>query len=37
VSSMHDPQPLCFVLMPFGTKQDAGGGVIEFDAVYREV
>lgn len=28
-------RPLCFVLMPFGRKPDAGGRVIDFDAVYR--
>jgi MAP3K TRAFs-binding domain len=32
-----DLRPLCFVLMPFGTKRDLAGGVVEFDAVYREV
>jgi len=31
------PGPLCFVLMPFGKKTDAGGAVIDFDAVYREL
>ena len=30
-------QPLCFVLMPFGKKDDpAGGGPIDFDAIYQE-
>jgi hypothetical protein len=29
--------PLCFVLMPFGRKADAGGAVVDFDAVFREV
>jgi len=28
---------LCFVLMPFGQKQDTGGKIIDFDAVYREL
>ncbi len=28
-------KPLCFVLMPFGIKQDATGKSIDFDAVYR--
>lgn len=28
---------LCFVLMPFGRKQDARGKWIEFDAVYNEL
>jgi hypothetical protein len=31
------PGQLCFVLMPFGQKSDAGGTVIDFDAVYRDV
>jgi hypothetical protein len=30
-------QPLCFVLMPFGQKPDGAGGVVDFDAVYREI
>ncbi len=30
-------QSLCFVLMPFGRKPAAGGGVIDFDAVYEEL
>ncbi len=30
-------RPLCFVLMPFGKKPDAGGSVVDFDAVYREL
>jgi hypothetical protein len=29
--------PLCFVLMPFGKKPDAGGSIIDFDAVYSEL
>lgn len=29
--------PLCFVLMPFGTKADATGSRIDFDAVYRDL
>ncbi len=28
---------LCFVLMPFGKKPDASGGVIDFDSVYRDL
>ena len=28
---------LCFVLMPFGVKPDRGGGVIDFDAVFKEL
>ena len=31
------PRPLCFVLMPFGRKLDAGGLVIDFDGIYREL
>jgi hypothetical protein len=31
------PPPLCFVLMPFGTKKDAAGRVTNFDSVYRQV
>jgi hypothetical protein len=29
--------PLCFVLMPFGRKPGAGGAMIDFDAVYRDL
>ena len=29
--------PLCFVLMPFGKKQDIAGSVIDFDAVYFDL
>lgn len=31
------PQPLCFVLMPFGQKPDESGRVVDFDRVYREL
>jgi tetratricopeptide (TPR) repeat protein len=31
------PDPLCFVLMPFGRKSDATGTTIDFDVVYRDV
>jgi hypothetical protein len=31
------PDPLCFVLMPFGRKSDVSGATIDFDAVYREL
>lgn len=31
------PSPLCFVLMPFGTKPAAGGRTVDFDAVYRQI
>ena len=30
-------RPLSFVLMPFGQKPDAAGGVIDFDAVYEDL
>jgi hypothetical protein len=30
-------RPLCFVLMPFGTKPNLAGGVVDFDAVYKEL
>jgi hypothetical protein len=30
-------RPLCFVLMPFGTRKDPGGGPdIDFDAIYEQ-
>src|SRR5438067_8810140 len=29
--------PLCFVLMPFGTKPDSNGLLIDFDAVYQQL
>lgn len=29
--------PVCFVLMPFGTKRDAAGDQVDFDAVYAQV
>lgn len=32
-----DSRPLCFVLMPFGTKQDPVAGTVEFDEVYSQV
>jgi tetratricopeptide (TPR) repeat protein len=31
------PRPLCFVLMPFGTKDDPAGGQVHFDAVHEEI
>jgi hypothetical protein len=37
VDTSAAPPPLCFVLMPFGIKTDAGGRVTNFDAVYREI
>ncbi len=30
-------RPLCFVLMPFGRKQDGTGRLIDFDTVYRQI
>jgi len=30
-------KPLCFVLMPFGSKPDDQGRIIDFDAVYQKV
>ncbi len=29
-------KPLCFVIMPFGTKKNAEGHLIDFDTVYRD-
>jgi tetratricopeptide (TPR) repeat protein len=34
---VQEPQPLCFVAMPFGVKPDGAGGSIDFDAVYEEL
>lgn len=30
-------RPLCFVLMPFGTRPAPGGGILDFEALYREL
>ncbi|MGH8608360.1 MAG: TRAFs-binding domain-containing protein, partial [Gammaproteobacteria bacterium] len=30
-------KPLCFILMPFGTKPSSGGAMINFDAVSNEL
>ena len=30
-------RPLCFVLMPFGTKPDSSGALIDFDGVFSEL
>jgi hypothetical protein len=30
-------KPFCFVLMPFGSKKDEGGRVIDFDRIYLEI
>jgi tetratricopeptide (TPR) repeat protein len=29
--------PLCFVVMPFGKKPNIAGGMVDFDAVYKEL
>jgi MAP3K TRAFs-binding domain len=34
---VQEPQPLCFVAMPFGVKPDGAGGSVDFDAVYEEL
>src|SRR3954452_15156330 len=36
-SAASPPDPLCFVLMPFGRKSDGTGATINFDAVYRDL
>ncbi len=30
-------RPLCFILMPFGSKPDGTGQLVDFDAVYRDL
>jgi hypothetical protein len=30
-------KPLCFVLMPFGKKPDATGGMVDFDQIYQQI
>ena len=30
-------KPYCFVLMPFGKKNDGGGSIIDFDQVYSRI
>ena len=37
MNELSEPAPLCFVLMPFGRKMDAGGRVTDFDAVYQKI
>src|SRR5215475_14693205 len=37
VDTIDQLAPLCFVLMPFGTKTDAAGRVTNFDKVYQNV
>ena len=29
--------PFCFVVMPFGKKPGIAGGLVDFDAVYKEL
>jgi hypothetical protein len=31
------PEPLCFVVMPFGVKPDGRGASVDFDAVYADM
>ena len=31
------PQPLCFILMPFGKKPNPDGSVIDFDSIYADL
>ncbi|MGO8738813.1 TRAFs-binding domain-containing protein [Rhodoblastus sp.] len=31
------PKTVCFIIMPFGRKQDAGGRYIDFDAVHARI
>jgi tetratricopeptide (TPR) repeat protein len=35
--SADPPRPLCFVLMPFDPKADAGGLMLDFDGIYRDI
>jgi hypothetical protein len=37
MNELSEPAPLCFVLMPFGRKMDAGGRVTDFDSIYHKV
>jgi tetratricopeptide (TPR) repeat protein len=37
VDDLEPLSPLCFVLMPFGTKTDSAGRVTNFDSVYKTV
>lgn len=37
VDKVAAPDPLCFVLMPFGRKSDGTGTPIDFDAVYEQL
>ncbi len=37
MSDDHQQKPLCFVLMPFGTKPAEGGRQIRFDTVYQDL
>jgi hypothetical protein len=35
--AVADQRPLCFVLMPFGTKDDPAIGTVHFDAIYEQI
>jgi tetratricopeptide (TPR) repeat protein len=37
VNDLSEVPPLCFVLMPFGRKMDAGGHLTDFDCIYRKI
>src|SRR6266436_9348424 len=37
MENLEQLAPLCFVLMPFGTKADKAGRVTNFDTVYQKV
>jgi hypothetical protein len=37
VNDLSEVAPLCFVLMPFGRKMDAGGHLTDFDCIYRKI
>ena len=37
MENLDQPAPLCFVLMPFGRKMDAGGRMTNFDSIYQMI
>ncbi|MDO7854076.1 TRAFs-binding domain-containing protein [Hymenobacter convexus] len=37
LATLQAHRPLCFVLMPFGTKPDGMGGTVNFDKVYHQL
>jgi tetratricopeptide (TPR) repeat protein len=37
IADVAEPDPLCFVLMPFGRKSDGTGTSIDFDVVYEKL